>query len=227
MTLQLWSAFVVGLVGSLHCTGMCGALAVAIPARGTTRRSYVAGRLAYNGGRITTYCLLGLVFGLLGRRLAIAGLQRWTSIAAGTAILIGCVLSLRFGLVLPISRAVALVKAGLARQLQRRTLSSSFLLGQLNGLLPCGLVYVASTASIVTGGIASGILYMLAFGLGTLPLMLAVGLAGRNLQLALRWRYQKLIPLSLLVLGCLLVLRGLALGIPYVSPDLTLGHACH
>ena len=86
-TIDLSTAFLLGLVGSLHCAGMCGPLALALPATGNTTPGYVLGRLAYNAGRIITYCALGIVFGLAGWTFLLAGLQRWVSIALGVAVL--------------------------------------------------------------------------------------------------------------------------------------------
>jgi sulfite exporter TauE/SafE len=144
--MELWTAFLLGLVGSLHCAGMCGPLALALPATGGTRVSFILGRAAYNFGRIATYCALGALFGLAGRTLALAGLQRWLSLGAGVAILVGLTVTSRYALNPPLAHAVAWLKSGLATMLRRRSLGSLWLLGALNGLLPCGLVYVAGAA---------------------------------------------------------------------------------
>ena len=203
--MNLWPAFILGLIGSLHCAGMCGPLALALPPVGNSRASFVAGRLAYNAGRVTTYCFLGALFGLVGLSFALAGLQRWVSIGAGAAILIGFLASSRLTMRNPVSRAVGWVRSGL---------------GTLNGFLPCGLVYVACAGAAATGGFVSGLEYMAVFGLGTIPMLLSLGLAGRMLGAGFHIRFQRLIPVSVLVLGLLLVLRGLSLGVPYLSPDL-------
>jgi len=229
--MELWTAFLLGLVGSLHCAGMCGPLALAMPATGGTRASFILGRAAYNFGRIFTYCSLGALFGLAGRTLALAGLQRWLSLGAGVVILVGLAVTSRYAVNTPLARAVAWLKSALATMLKRRSLGSLWLLGALNGLLPCGLVYVACAAAVATGGGLRGAGYMLAFGLGTVPMMLGIGLTGRKLQPALRFRLQRFIPASVALLGLLLILRGMSLGIPYLSPDLSGGRAqcpaCH
>jgi uncharacterized protein len=221
---MIWTAFMLGLVGSLHCVGMCGAIALALPHPGRGWTSFITGRLAYNVGRILTYAVIGAVFGLIGRSLALAGIQRWLSIGAGIAILLGLFLSNRLTTP-PIVRAVGWLKARLGTLLQQRSLSSLLLLGMLNGLLPCGLVYAAAAASLATGKILSGVGYMAAFGLGTVPLMFGVSLTGRSLLAPFRLHLQKLIPASLAVVGLLLILRGMSLGIPFVSPDLGAGQA--
>ena len=223
----LLTAIVLGLVGSLHCAGMCGPLALALPMTGTSRASFVTGRIAYNLGRILTYCMLGAVFGLLGQTIAFAGFQRWVSIIAGVAILIGLVLSTRFATSLPVARAVTRIKSGLGSLLRQRSIFATFALGSLNGLLPCGLVYAACAGAVATGGLLSGAEYMAAFGLGTVPMMLGIGLIGQKLQFTLRFKLQRLIPASVAIIAVLLILRGLSLGIPYLSPELASGAVCH
>lgn len=224
----LWSAFLIGLVGSLHCAGMCGPLALALPAAGRTPLSMLASRAAYNLGRVTTYGCLGVFFGLVGRTFVLVGFQRWASLGAGAAILASLAASSRYSLSLPTARAVAWLKSGLAALLRRRTLAALFLLGLLNGLLPCGLVYVAGATAVAAGGLAAAVGYMLVFGLGTVPLMFGIGLLGQNLQTAMRLRFQRLIPVCVLVISALLILRGLGLGVPFLSPALgAAGAACH
>ncbi len=226
---MIWTAFMLGLAGSLHCAGMCGPLALALPHPGGGARGFVASRLAYNAGRIVTYSALGLVFGLLGRTLALAGIQRWLSVGAGSLMLLGLLFSTRLGAGTPAVRAVLRLKATFGSLLRRRSLGSLGLLGLLNGLLPCGLVYAACAGATATGGLLSGLAYMACFGLGTLPLMLGIGLTGRAFSPALRFRLQQLVPASLALVALLLILRGLSLGIPYVSPVLSAADpaCCH
>jgi uncharacterized protein len=224
---MLWTAFLLGLAGSLHCAGMCGPLALALPATGRGFAGLLTGRLAYNLGRIVTYALLGVLFGLLGKSLSLIGIQRWVSLGAGGLILAGLLCSTHLGVGTPMTKAVMWLKSGFGALLRRRTFASLGLLGLLNGLLPCGLAYAACAGAAATGGIASGLAYMTLFGLGTLPLMLGIGLSGKALPVALRFKLQQLVPASLAVVGALLVLRGLALGIPYLSPDLAAGKCSH
>ena len=228
--MELWTAFVLGMVGSLHCAGMCGPLAVALPATGNSQTVFVLGRVAYNSGRVITYSLLGALFGVIGQTFALAGLQRWLSLAAGIAILIAFFATTKFALNARISHAVDILKSALRKLLRHRTFNSLLLLGMLNGLLPCGLVYVACVGATATGKLLSGIQYMFLFGLGTAPMFLTIGLLGKKLHFALRLKFQKLIPICFVLLGVLLILRGLSLGIPYVTPDLSAssgGRACH
>ena len=224
---MLWTAFLLGLAGSLHCAGMCGPLALAVPATGAGRPGFLAGRLAYNAGRVLTYILLGAVFGLAGRTLALVGVQRWVSLGAGGLMLAALLFSTRFGAVGPLVSGVGWLKGVLGSLLRRRSVASVGLLGLVNGLLPCGLVYAAGAGAATLGTVAGGMGYMALFGLGTVPLMLALGLGSRAFPVSLRLRLQRLVPAALGVVGTLLVLRGLALGIPYISPDLAAGTCAH
>jgi sulfite exporter TauE/SafE len=220
------TALVLGLVGSLHCAGMCGPLALSLPSAGKAAAAFLAGRLAYNFGRLITYCLLGILFGLLGQTLVLAGLQRWVSIALGVLLLIGLFSSRKPGLWQPVLSLVEWLKSRMGNLLRRRSFSSSLMLGCFNGLLPCGLVYVACAGAVTTGGLVSSVLYMAVFGLGTIPMMLSIGISGRLVPIGVRLQLRKAIPVSVFLLASLLILRGLALGIPYVSPDLAGGASC-
>lgn len=224
----LLTALLLGAVGSLHCAGMCGPLALALPMTGNSRASFLTGRIAYNLGRIVTYCALGAAFGLVGQTLVLAGFQRWVSLAAGSAIVLGLILSTKFATSVPVARSVAWIKSSLGAMLRQRSLASTFALGTLNGLLPCGLVYAACAGAVATGGLLSGVEYMAAFGLGTVPMMLGIGLIRQKLQFTLRFKLQRLIPACLVIVAVMLILRGLSLGIPYLSPDLTSeSMSCH
>lgn len=224
----IWTAFLLGLVGSLHCAAMCGPLIVAVSSARSKGSSFVTSRLVYNSGRIAIYCAIGLLFGAVGKTFVLAGLQRWLSIAAGAAILLGLLLSTRFALKTPFAKLVMKLKSLFGRLLQRRTLASQFLLGALNGLLPCGLVYIAAAGAATTLSPLGGALHMAAFGAGTLPMMLGIGAASGRLRF-IALRFQKLIPICVVLVAMLLLLRGMSLGIPYLSPSLNSDApaACH
>ena len=227
--MELGAAFLLGFAGSLHCAGMCGPLALALPPAGRSAAGFLAGRLAYNAGRILTYALLGLVFGLIGQAMLLAGVQRWVSLALGLALLIGLVASRGLIRWTPVTRLVNPLKSHMAVLLRQRSLVSLGVLGLFNGLLPCGLVYVACAGATATGHVGSGVAYLATFGLGTVPMMLAISLSGKLVPATLRLRLRGLVPLSVLLVAALLILRGMALGIPYLSPELAPGHAacCH
>ena len=229
--MALWTAFLLGLVGSLHCAGMCGPLALALPGVGRDRFSFLLGRAAYQAGRLFTYATIGVCFGLAGHALSLAGFQRWLSLTAGAVVLLGLVAASRLGVGTRFARGVSWIKRPFARLLLQRTHLSLLLLGALNGLLPCGLVYAAAAGAAAAGDWLDGVAFMIWFGLGTLPMMAGLSLAGARLQPLLRLRLHRLIPACALCVGILLVLRGLALGIPYVSPRLAdagaTAAACH
>ncbi|MFN7139566.1 MAG: sulfite exporter TauE/SafE family protein, partial [Limisphaerales bacterium] len=154
--MELWTAFLLGLVGSLHCAGMCGPIAIAQPVTGNSTAAFVAGRAAYNGGRITTYILLGGLFGLIGSSFSLLGFQRWVSLIAGIAILVVLFASWRHRANVRVSKWIGVLKAHLGKLLRRTGFGATFLLGNLNGLLPCGLVYAACAGAAATGSAGQG-----------------------------------------------------------------------
>jgi len=215
-----------GLLGSLHCAAMCGPLMLALPVPPGGPARFLAGRVVYQFGRISTYGLLGVLAGLVGKSIFLVGLQRWLTIGLGIAILLGFLLSKKIALAAPVVRLVARLKTAMGTQLRQRSFRSLALLGMLNGLLPCGLVYVAMAGAVSRGTILTGVAYMAAFGLGTLPAMLAISLSGKIFSTSLRLKLRGAIPFSICLLAVLLILRGMELGIPYVSPNLTAGGCC-
>lgn len=172
-----------------------------------------------------TYGLLGAIFGLAGMGLALGGLQQWVSIAVGVvmvlSVLIPGMASTNPGLNKLIDPLTARLKKAFGKFLTRRNYSSLFSLGILNGFLPCGLVYIALAGALVTGNVYQGTLYMLLFGLGTIPMMLAISLAGNLISARIRTRLSRIIPYFIVLLGIIFILRGSNLGIPYLSPKLT------
>lgn len=214
------AAFGMGLVGSLHCVGMCGPLALALPISDGSPAWKFTGAAVYNLGRIVTYSALGLLFGLIGKTIAIAGYQQWLSVSAGLLILLFVLVP---GLSAKaqsnwLSRFFNAVRNYLSAFFQRRNLRSLFITGMLNGLLPCGLVYMALAGAIATGDLKESIVFMAFFGAGTLPLMWSVIFFGNFITLKIRQSIRKAYPVILSVTACLLIVRGLGLGIPYLSP---------
>lgn len=205
--MEPWTAFLLGLFGSLHCAGMCGPLALAMPGNPNAKARFLLGRLAYNLGRVTTYAMLGALFGLAGASIALIGLQSWLSVATGVFILATVVVGSRIS-TQPI-RAVDRLKSLFGKLLQKETPAATYTLGMLNGLLPCGMVYVACAAAAASNGLLAGTGYMIAFGAGTIPMMLTIGLAGKKLQFRLRFKLARFIPVYLILLGLFLIVRGL------------------
>jgi uncharacterized protein len=225
MSPEILSAFAIGLFGSLHCIGMCGPIAIALPVPNTSNASFLTGRLLYNIGRVLTYSFLGAIFGLLGSRFVVAGFQQGISIILGIIILIVVLMPSRskvkvtqHPIILKISSPL---KESIGVLFKKGTFSSMFLIGILNGFLPCGLVYVALAGAIASGDAVSGTAVMVLFGLGTVPAMFAATVFGKFINLGLRRKLNKLIPYFAIVLAIIFILRGMALGIPYLSPKIS------
>ncbi len=214
------TAFLTGLFGSFHCVGMCGPIAFALPGKQMEGPAFYVGRFLYNAGRITTYALLGFVLGGLGLGLKIAGLQQSISILAGTAIILVVALN-RTRLKAFTFNPLKLFSSKKVQQLFNSNASSSlFFIGILNGLLPCGFVYIALLGASATQGLWEGALFMVFFGLGTFPLMFGVSILGQFLSSNTRNRVNKLSPFFAILIGLLFIVRGLNLGIPYLSPKI-------
>ncbi len=221
---MLWSAFLIGLFGSFHCIGMCGPIVLALPVQQGNISALISGRILYNLGRAITYAFIGLIFGFVGQGLSLAGFQQSVTILAGVLIILMVFLPTRYTqklyLLKPAYNFSNWLKRKFGQLFKKKTTFSNLLIGLLNGLLPCGLVYIAVAGALASGAAMQGALYMFVFGLGTLPIMLAVSLAGNFIGLSVRKRINKLIPVFMFVLAGLFILRGMNLGIPYISPKI-------
>ncbi|WP_375238762.1 sulfite exporter TauE/SafE family protein [Aurantibacter sp.] len=218
---MLLSALLLGLFGSFHCIGMCGPIAFLLPLDKTNKLKKGFQLFSYHFGRLTTYAFLGLVFGLLGRSLYLFGLQQRVSIVLGVIMVLSVILPKKLSTsnwFTPMYQLVSKVKSLIGFNLKNKSVSSFFIIGLLNGLLPCGLVYIAVFGAIGLGKLFEGSLYMAVFGLGTIPLMTSVIYLGNYLSQPIKQRVLKLIPVFVVIVGLLFVLRGLGLGIPYISP---------
>ncbi len=218
----LISAFVLGIMGSFHCAGMCGPIAIALPLHGNSVGGKIFGGSLYNLGRTITYGIMGALFGLLGQGVAMIGFQQKISVIMGSLMIISVLFPALFKNQYSLNKSwfslVGKLKSSIGQMFSIRSYPSLFFIGMLNGLLPCGLVYMAIAGAIGTGSVSMGTLYMILFGLGTIPMLLGISLAGNLLSLAVRRRINKLIPLMVVVVGIFFILRGLSLGIPYLSP---------
>lgn len=223
--MELWSAFLIGLAGSLHCAGMCGPLLVALPANSKSRLNLYAGRIIYNSGRILAYILLGLLFGAFGSTAALFGFQKNVSVLLGAVVIFLVVIPGRYKNKIRKLPVLGFynrkLQSYIGKLLEKNSSYTFLMLGMLNGLLPCGLVYVALLGAVAAAGLAKGMIYMALFGLGTLPLMFTISIMGRYINLGLRRNLSRIVPLLALLLGVVFILRGLNLGIPYISPRLS------
>jgi sulfite exporter TauE/SafE len=220
--MELITAFTIGLVGSLHCLGMCGPIAIGIPLHKKNWALKTAGGLLYNMGRIITYGVLGAIFGLLGRGIQLAGLQQWASIGIGIAMIVSVLFPVVFREKIKFDKLFTGYASRLIGSFKnlftKSSLSSLFTIGLLNGLLPCGLVYMAIAGALNTNDMLMGIAFMIMFGIGTTPALLVLSLAGNVVSARFRAKASKVIPVFIVVLGILFILRGMNLGIPYISP---------
>ncbi len=220
---MLYSALLFGLISSLHCIGMCGPIALMLPVDRNNPTKRALQIVTYHIGRLTAYGSLGLLFGLLGKGFFMAGMQQQLSIIAGVLMIVVIVIPekifARYNFSKPVYKIISAIKTSLGNQFKNRSYKSFFTIGLLNGYLPCGIVYVALFGAIAMENEWLGVLYMLLFGLGTIPLMTGMVYISKFLTLPLRNKLQKVIPIVTIFIGFLFIIRGLGLNIPYISPS--------
>jgi len=219
-------AFYIGLFGSIHCIGMCGPLAFAIPGGEAGRGRFVFDKFIYQIGRIVSYSLLGLLIGFIGRQIWLLGVQQGVSIASGILILMAAfsrLFKLSFARSNMGGKAFTLINRSLVYAVKHRW--GHLFIGMLNGLLPCGFVYLALVGAINTSSAANAMTYMFFFGLGTLPLMLLATVGSGFMSINVRRKMNRVVPYFMLFLGAWFVLRGLSLDIPYLSPAIKAAQA--
>jgi sulfite exporter TauE/SafE len=232
--MYLLAALSLGFLSSLHCIGMCGPIALALPLDRSSVFTTLKGMLTYNSGRILTYSILGLLFGLLGQGMVLATSQNILSVTSGILILL-MVLVPYLKIQLPSSgllhKAFVPLRSAIGKLFGIHSQRSLFLIGLLNGLLPCGLVYVGITGALATGSTINGTLFMALFGAGTLPAMTLIVFSRNMFTVSARERIRKAVPVLVCFTACLLILRGMSLGIPYISPAMNetgvIQHCCH
>lgn len=217
------AAFLTGLAGSLHCVGMCGPIALALPGGQSRGWRYLSGRLLYNVGRVTTYAALGGVISLLGVASALFELQQWVSIVAGGLLLLFA------GRTWWRNAKGGVAKSGPFFQWWTRQMSNLmryghgrglFAIGIINGLLPCGFVYLGLFQAALSGSVAEGALKMALFGMGTLPMMLSLSWSGKWVGKLMGTRGHVVMPILMAIMGIWFLVRGMGLGIPYLSPQM-------
>jgi len=210
-------AFVTGLLGSMHCVGMCGPIVLALPVGGLTSKKVWLSRGIYQTGRTMAYTLLGLLPGLLGEAISFAGFQQKLSVLAGFTLLIAAFAPrvLQFNMHLPFAGTV---KKRLGMIWQSKSSGTFLFAGFFNGFLPCGFVYLALAGSLASGTVWGAMVYMFAFGLGTWPAMLGISWVWGWATASFRHQVLKFAPVFTFVLGLLFILRGLNLQVGMLSP---------
>ena len=215
------AGFLLGLVGSLHCAGMCGPIALNLPLRGNSFTERLISGILYNLGRTMMYGVMGAIFGFIGQGFLLLGIQRWVSITMGIILIVSVIAPFAFKRIKfsNFDFFTGFVRSSIQKLFQMRSYKGLFLIGMLNSLLPCGLVYLAIVGAIASGNMFYGSLYLVFFGLGTLPMMLAISLIGNAITSNGRNILNKIIPYVVVLMGVLFIFRGLCLGIPYISPS--------
>lgn len=222
----LLAALVLGLLGSLHCVGMCGPIALAIPVKREKPGVLAGGILIYNFGRAFTYAILGAISGLAGNAVQFVVGQRALSISAGVIILLVLIAGFfgkKMHLPSPVLNVLSKTKSSLGKLFRQKRMDALLLIGILNGLLPCGLVYAGLAGAAATGSFLNGALFMFVFGIGTIPALFMLSFAGSKISLSLRAKIKRAVPVFVGTMALLLVLRGLGLGIPIISPSFSEG----
>lgn len=219
---MLYSALIFGLISSLHCIGMCGPIAMMLPVNHKNPAIKTIQIFIYHSGRITAYAILGLIIGILGKQLSLAGFQQSLSIAIGIIMIVLAIIPekvfAQYNFSKPIFRIISKVKQTLGKQLKKKSPDALFTIGLLNGFLPCGMVYAALFGAMGMQSTTWGVVYMMLYGIGTIPLMSAVVYFSSMLSNPIRLRVQKLIPFVVIIIGSLFILRGFGLDIAYISP---------
>ena len=219
---MLLSALLFGLLGSFHCIGMCGPIAFILPVDRSNNFKKVSQIFLYHLGRIITYSLIGLLFGLLGKSFNLFGFQQQLSILVGIIMIIAILIPYKtfnkYNFSKPLFKVISKVKSALGKELKKKSPDTFLTIGFLNGFLPCGLVYMALFGALASGDALQGSLYMAVFGIGTIPLMTSAIYFGNFLTGKVRHYIRKAIPIVVVLMGVLFILRGLGLGIPYISP---------
>lgn len=215
--MYIWAAISMGVIGSLHCVGMCGPILAATQ----QKQGRWTGEMLHHAGRLLTYATLGGLVGALGSSINMMGYQQGFSITIGTTLLAAVCIYPIMRKFKQLEASIGKLSIRLSSWVHRSGLSRNsmrFGMGIANGLLPCGLVYLALAGASSTFTPWDGALFMTFFGLGTLPALAAVGAIAKHLSLSLRSKARRLIPITMILMGGLLIARGLDLGVPYLSP---------
>lgn len=197
-------SLILGFLGSLHCVGMCGPLTITLlrPEHGAAKFGY------YHLGRLATYSVIGMILGLIGYSFEIMKLQQWVSLFLGLSLLVIFLIP-GYRQKIEHSYISSPLFLRIKNVLQRNLGSKSrwTFSGVMNGLLPCGMVLMASALAISAGSVWKSALYMIFFGLGTLPALALVSLGSNRLK-SIFPKTQRLIPILASISGVILIIRG-------------------
>jgi len=201
---MFYTATIMGFAGSLHCAGMCSPLAMAM----TRNKPFLLSSILYNSGRIFLYGLLGALAAAFGSMLHLNSYQQIISIVLGGLFLLAG-FSFRSVRIPFLDKAIAAftsyLKKGFGIISNQKLGYTTFILGMLNGMLPCGLTYLALSACLVLPSATDGLLFMLLFGLGTWPVM--IGSMKLLSSLKTNFSLAHLSKIAMIFVGCTLLLR--------------------
>jgi sulfite exporter TauE/SafE len=214
MGLSLLAGILLGIAGSLHCVGMCGPLVMMVSGG-------IGPSVVYHIGRTFCYSILGLFFSWIFQLADLSAIEQSISLVFGGIFFILAIgeWSGKFHLnQLKLLRSSSGTMNLFGNLFGKSGLGWKFLAGMMNGLLPCGMVYAALIASMAQNGPLGGGVFMAGFGLATMPSLLFVGAFSNYFKSFLKRQTRNLFPLWLLIMALIFLLRGLNLGIPFVSP---------
>jgi sulfite exporter TauE/SafE len=215
-----FSAFLIGLAGSVHCVGMCGPLALAIPGASKDKGfTFFLRTIAYQISRISGYGVLGLIVGFFSQGMQFTGVQPYFSLLSGILLLFlgffGIIPEVNAFSKYPIIQHFQVkINRIIGTVMTNEHFSTPFVLGFLNAMLPCGMIYIALGTGLSSGNMSEAALYLISFGLGTLPLMFMVSLSGQLLSLQMRRSWQKTIPIIFMISGIILIYKGMNIDLP-------------
>ena len=215
------TALILGAISSFHCVGMCGPLVLSLPVAQLPASQRLAGLWLYHVGRITTYMLIGLIMGIVGRQISLVGWQQVFSLLLGCGIVIYFIstrITQPFSIPTIFRPMYTRLQTYISLRIQHPTLRGIWTMGMANGWLPCGMVYVAATGAMASGTWLGGVGFMMLFGLATVPTLFILSLVGQLLNASLRNRMRNLMSYTTLLIGIMLIIRGLNLHIPLISP---------
>lgn len=224
ITVLLFTALSMGFLGSLHCAGMCGPIMLILPFQQLSGWKKVAGITVYHFGRITVYALMGLLLHSF-KELFHPSWQQYISMGLGVLLL--CFGG--FSFFMSADKAIRMpwlnfVKKRLAKVMGNPAPEALAIAGVLNGLLPCGLVYMALALAATAPSSMAAMAAMYAFGAGTLPMLVSIILLKQKVPLGILNKVRSFVPIMIFVFGGLFLLRGMNLGIPYLSPQVSIAN---
>lgn len=215
-------ALVMGLTGSLHCAAMCGPIILSSPFAKENKWSLTYKFILYHLGRVFVYVWLGLLVFSIGSTFSVFADQKVLSLALGLVLIIFSVAYFTGAKMAWFSKFQNKMVIAVSSFFGTFVQSSLFplLAGMMNGLIPCGMIYVALGIVSNAGTAGDAASFMLYFGIGTIPLLLVMSFGGSFLKRRFKFRTQRFVPIVALLMGVLFISRSLQLDIPFLSPPI-------